>query len=278
VRDSAAFLDATNGRAIDTPFGLPRNEHSYLKATSRPPTPLRIAFTREPLLGSSMHPDCAAGLDRTVALCEELGHELHEAGPGLDNRRLMEAYFVLTSLALAEELNTMARLTGIKANARTLEDITFFLKRLGDSMSGRRFADAHADMLNATRSLALFFESYDVLLTPTMAVPPLPTGSMDLPFREKCLLRMLGRLGVSPLMDLALRVIAPRAFDYTPNTQLFNLSGFPAVSLPLAWNDQGLPIGMQFGASFGREDLLLSLAAQLEEARPWAARMPADFE
>jgi amidase len=275
VRDSAAILDLTNGPGYRTPFAMPEARRGFLDATRRSPSKLRVAVASEPLLGSTTDPSCARAVEETAALCRELGHEVVPAVPALDRRRLMEAYFIMPATALGVELREVARQAGKRIGAATLEPITRFLYELGRSISAERFAEAWSDVEIATREMAEFFESYDVLLTPTMATPPVPIGSMELRPLQRAALQVLSTVRLPALMEAALRTIAPDAFDQTPNTEPYNFSGFPAVSLPLSWSDTGLPIGVQFGAGFAREELLFSLAAQLEAARPWHDRVPA---
>ncbi len=124
------------------------------------------------------------------------------------------------------------------------------------------------------RRVATFFEDYDVLLTATLAQPPWEHGSLDPTPRQLMLLRALRRFPARPLLQGLFRQMAAEILDPIPNTPLFNMTGQPAASVPLIWNEQGLPIGVQFAARFGDEATLFRLSAQLESARPWAHRVP----
>jgi amidase len=129
---------------------------------------------------------------------------------------------------------------------------------------------AHA----AGRAWAAFHDSWDVLLCPVMAVPPTAHGAWDLTPIESLQMSLLRRIGTGRLIKLALVEFADKAFDKAPNTMMFNLTGQPAISVPLCWNAAGLPIGAHLSAAFGNDGLLFRLAAQLEQARPWADRRP----
>jgi amidase len=134
---------------------------------------------------------------------------------------------------------------------------------------------AQGTIQRVSRDVAGFFETYDGFLTSTIARPPARVGEMLPSASERFQMRLLQTLSFRPILERALDEIGGEKIAYTPNTQLFNQTGQPAMSVPLFWNQEGLPIGVQIAGRFGEEALLLRLASQLEEARPWANRKPA---
>ena len=146
-----------------------------------------------------------------------------------------------------------------------------------------RYALRAADFVSATRALQMdarrigqFFTGYDLLLTPTVSTPPPPVGSLQPSARDRTVLAMLGRMNAGKLLDMMgmLDEAAGDAFEFTPWTPVFNVTGQPAMSVPLEWNAEGLPIGLHFVGRFGDEATLFRLAAQLESAKPWSDRRP----
>jgi amidase len=148
------------------------------------------------------------------------------------------------------------------------------LKLIADAASAAEYARCRHVMQQASRHIAEFFTRYDLLLTPTAALPPVPIGTFSLRSEEALQMALVTRLRSRRLLLLALDKMAKRALAATPNTMLWNMTGQPAMSVPLYWSAAGLPIGAQFVGRFGDEATLFRLAAQLEEARPWARRLP----
>ncbi|HKZ80228.1 MAG TPA: amidase family protein, partial [Pyrinomonadaceae bacterium] len=148
---------------------------------------------------------------------------------------------------------------------------------LGQALGAAAYAQAARQLQMAAREIGRFFEQYDVLLTPTLSQPPLPIGALQPKSGELAMMKVIGRLNAGWLLN-AMGVIKPLAaqtFDFTPYTPPFNVTGQPAMSAPLYWNEAGLPIGMHFVGRFGDEAALFRLAGQLERAQPWFDRAPA---
>ncbi len=279
VRDSAALLDATAGEDAGAPYAAPPAPASFLGEVARPPPRLRIAFTVRPLFGASsaeVHPDCREGLAATVALLGELGHELHEEAPRVDGEACAQAFLGILAAETRAAIEQAARLAGRRPSAADFEAATWALGLLGRATPASDYANAALLLQLAARQVAAFFERFDLLLTPTLAQPPVPLGALQPGPAERAVMRAVNALGAGWLLRRAGlgRALAARTFAWMPYTPLFNATGQPAMSVPLHWNAAGLPIGMHFAGRFGDEATLLRLAGQLEQARPWAQRRP----
>jgi len=276
VRDSAAMLDATHGPdpgAITRPAPP---EQPYLDAIKQSPGKLRIAYTAVPLLGHQTHPDCVTALEQTVKLCEELGHELIEATPDINADAFSHAFMTVVCAETRAEIEEAVDKIGRKARPQDVEPASWVLGLLGKTASSADLVKAQHVIHGEVRKIGRFFEDYDMLLTPTLSEPPLQIGALQPQGTDEFVVKALSQLNISQLarMVAGIEKIAERAFDFVAVPPLFNASGQPAMSVPLYWNEAGLPVGLHFVSHFGQEDQLLQLAAQLEEARPWADRMP----
>ncbi|MHC4984211.1 MAG: amidase [Planctomycetota bacterium] len=274
VRDSAAMLDATQGPDLGAPYCAPPVTGSFGDEGGRDPARLRIAFTARSLFGRSTHPDCAAAVEEAAKLCESLGHSVEEAPPAFDRAYLVHCFLVL----LAAETARVIRWAGKQMNRTPrpdgFEPQTWILGLIGRSATAEDHAEALEAAYMAGRRIAGFFQTFDVLMTPTMAHPPARIGHFDLTTRQALELSVIRRLPLKRLLDKVLDVLSGEVFEATGNTMLFNMTGQPAASVPLCWNAAGLPIGVQFVARFGDEATLFRLAGQLEQARPWFDRRP----
>lgn len=276
VRDSATLLDATRGPDPGAPAVAPSPARPYRDEVGRPPGRLRIGFTREPFLAGSVHPDCVTAVEDAARLLEELGHEVVEARPTVRGDELRPAFLTVVAAELAADLEDAGRLVGRSARRSELESSTWALALLGRGIPAARYASAIRTLERTGRDTAPFFQEHDLLLTPTVAAPPPRLGALGPSRAEERLLGALGALGSGRLLRWAglLDQAADGAFDFTPWTPVANATGRPAMSVPLWWNDEGLPVGSHLVARYGREDVLFRVAAQLEEARPWFRRLP----
>jgi len=253
VRDTAAALDAVAGFVQGDPYCAPPAPLSYLAAMKRKPKTLRIAFSTKKLDGSALHPDCVAAVKKAAKLCAALGHEVEEATPQLDQAVLIPMFMILWSANLAAGIDTIAGLTGQKASADQFEGLTWGLYEAGRKISASEYLRAKDGINLASRATAKFHETYDMWLSATLGAPPVKLGTFDMEERDP-------QKSFAPLID------------YVPFTAMQNVTGQPAINLPLHWNKEGLPIGVQFAGRFGDELGLLRLAAQIEAAAPWAGR------
>lgn len=276
VRDSAALLDATHGPDAGAPFEIAPPSGPYLAEVGREPGRLRIAFTTRPLLRAEVHPDCVAAVQDAAALLADLGHHVEEAAPVVDAKAFTLAFLTMVAAELGADLEYCAGLAGHRVRRQDVEPATWALGLVADAFSAREYATALRTLEAVGRSVGPFFGDYDALLTPTLASPPPPLGSLAPKPGQLLALRLLGSVGSGRVVRAGgmLDEAAKDAFAFIPWTPVFNVTGNPAMSVPLHWNAQGLPVGIHLVGRFGREDVLLRLAGQLERARPWMDRLP----
>lgn len=255
VRDSAAILDATAGPMPGDPHIAPAPERPYIQEVGRDPGRLRIGFGSVPLTGAPAHADCVAGVQAAAKLCEELGHDVTQASPQIDSRLLFKSFGALMTGYLRWVIDDSARKMGRTPTEADFEPVTWKMYENGQRQSGGDYLLAIQDLQSVSRDFGDFFTDCDVWLTPTLAQPPVPIGYFDYSPEKRD--EHLAHLG-----------------DFTGFTLIANATGQPAISVPLHWTDEGLPVGIQLTGRYGEEGLLLRLAAQLEQARPWADRRP----
>ena len=255
VRDSAALLDATCGPAPGDPYMAPPPARPFLDEVGADPGRLRIAWTVEAPIEAEVHADCRAAVRDAARLCEELGHHVTEASPPVSGEELYGAFLTVWAAGVSAGVEMTAATTSRALAEGLLEPLTAGLHAAGARVPAPRYLGAVAVLQRMARVTAAFFLAHDVLLTPTLARPPIRHGEL--------------RQDEGDAME-ALR----RAAEFVPFTGLFNATGQPAMNVPLHWNGEGLPIGVQFAGRYGDEATLFRLAAQLEEARPWAGRTP----
>lgn len=276
VRDSAALLDAIAGADIGAPYWAPPINRPYLSETTTEPGRLRIAFTSHPFLGKDVHEDCISGLRDTARLLEMLGHEVIEDAPAVDKEEFALSYLTVLSAEVCGQTRAILRKVGKKATILDFEPSTQALAALGSTIDGGEYAEALDRLSMVSRKIAGFFEKYDLLLTPTLASPPIPIGSLHISAAESRMIRLQSRLHVAWILKAlhVIEMLAGSNFNFIPYTAIFNVTGQPAMSVPLCQSKDGLPIGMQFAARFGDEATLFRLAGQLERAKPWFDKLP----
>ncbi len=260
VRDTAALLDAASGPDLGAPYYPPPLAGSFVDALGRRPKGLRVALCTTTIAGERVHPDCARAAGAAGALLAELGHHVEEARPPVDLMPMMQAWTWIVACGTASAVRTVEASRGHPLRDH-LETVAQGACALADRITGADYIDAIDTVHAFGREMAAFFERYDLFVTPVLAEPPAKIGRFAHSRPE--------------FADFAAYRLGPGGvFDYSPFTAAFNASGQPAMSVPLHWNDAGLPIGVQIGAASGGDLLLMSLAAQLEEARPWFGRRP----
>lgn len=272
VRDSALALDiSSTGMDLGAPYAAPAPD-SFLKGIEERPKKLKIAFTSKALFGSDTHSDNQKALEHTVTLLQDLGHEVVDACPKFNKEGLTRAYYLTISAGVALGVRQMEEKLGRSLKESELEMSTWALNTIGNAMSAAEYM-YHIDLMQQeTRRIAGFFTEYDLFLTPTTAHPPALIGAAKPTSADRMQIKVLKRFPLKTLLNKALESLATKAIRLTPNTMLFNQTGQPAISVPLYWNENNLPIGSQLVGGFGQEKLLLQAAAQLEEAQPWAGR------
>lgn len=276
VRDSAAMLDATHGPDETAPYFAAPIEGTFLGATERDPKPLRIAFHAEPALPATVHPDCRAAVEDAARLCETLGHHVEEVLPGHDPLALGRSLLVVIGTNVAAEIREGEQLRSRRASARDFQLTTWITHMLGKAVSGQDFLVSLRALQTEARRLVQVYRDYDLVLTPTLGQPPVPIGELDPRGADLILQRVVAVLNWSaPLASSAIIDEAAKStFSFVPFTPVANFSGQPSMSVPLYWNDEGLPIGVMFTGRPPEEPQMFGLAAQLERARPWKDRRP----
>jgi Asp-tRNA(Asn)/Glu-tRNA(Gln) amidotransferase A subunit family amidase len=254
VRDSAALLDATAGLGAGDPYTAPPPARPWLAECSTAPGTLRIAFTTVTPNGVPVAPECLAVLRDTVHLCTALGHRVEEADPVIDRAAVVPTF--LTLMAANTAVNLRSHPSGRVARQDEVETVTWASAQMAARFTSADYVRATQTAHRLGRQMAAFHAQYDVLLTPGLALLPPRLGWMDM------------------MMD-DVEEYWRRVFTFSPFTVWFNLTGQPAIMLPLGHTDGGLPLAVQCVARYGDEVTLFRLASQLEAARPWRDRQPA---
>ena len=262
VRDSAALLDVTSGPDIGDPYYAPHKKRPFIEEVGFEPKCLKIGFlTSIPegwSLGTLIHPDCQSAVKDAARLCESIGHIVEEIAPdelsqpGL-NKAFGQIFTCLTGRMIAyweEEL-------GKKITEDKVEPMTWASYQAGEKRTGSDYLGNVEEIQRFSRKIAQWYHKgeYDLLLSPTLSIPPTKLGSFN------------------PAPDDTMRGFKTTS-AFVALTYIQNITGQPAMSVPLYWNEDNIPIGVQFAGRFGDEATLFSLAAQLEQERPWAHRVP----
>jgi len=258
VRDSAALLDAVCAPVGGDPYWLEPPAEPFATHAAREPGALRIGFTTAALASDGIDPECAEAVREAARLCESLGHRVEEASLPGDPAAVSAAVGLIVAANIAAILDGEAARRGRPIVAGEVEDLTFGVYERGRQVAAPQYIQAIQAAHAYGRAVAPFFARYDVLLLSTLGRPPVAKGWLrgeppDLPGYNR------------------------RLFAFMPNTQAFNVTGQPAMSLPLGWSAEGLPIGVQFVGRPAGEASLFSLAGQIERAQPWTAKRPPGF-
>jgi len=279
VRDSAHLLDAVHGAVRGDRWHAPSPAGSFAEAARRHPPRLRIAYTIHDFGGRRVHRDVAEAVLSTARLCEEVGHEVIEDRPAIDRQQMAASFLLLWEavpasvfqLILEEAggqlagrllrklgdwraIRLIARIDSHKSKRPAFEPFTWALAKRAHSTRSGELAMAYGQLQAITYEVADFLENVDLFLSPTLGAPPVRTGAID--------------------QEIDLDDLIAQLVEYVEFTPLANFTGFPAMSVPLHWNEAGLPIGSHFLGRFGEEETLLGLAGQLESARPWWGKRP----
>lgn len=276
VRDSAAMLDATAGPDVGALYYAVPPVCPFLNEVGTDPEKLRIAFTSKTFLGGTVDEDCVNGLEAAAKLCQNLGHEVVEAAPQIDGKAFAKAFLTIVCVETRATIEEAEVLLNRKASFKYFEPSTWAVGLLGKQCRAPELSKSLNLVQLTARQIGEFFRKYNVLLTPTLAMPPVVTGTLQPKGIQAVAMKLLGSLNAGRLISTlsGIDVLAEHVFEFMPYTPIFNVTGQPAMSIPLYWNDAGLPIGMQFVGRYGDEATLFRLASQLEKARPWAERIP----
>jgi amidase len=258
LRDAAAALDALHGPAPGEKYLIPPPARPFADEVGAEPGRVRIRWTADAWSGAAVAPECRAAVEATARALDGLGHDVEQDAPAIDPDVLHRALVTCWSAGLAQRAAVLERGVGTPPSPETVEACTLAMLRLGASISAVELLDGYGDCNAVGRGIGAFFENADILLLPSTALLPWRLGELD---------QNDASLGAD---DWVRKLFT----DYAPFTAMFNITGQPAVSLPLAWSDLGLPIGVQLVGRYGDEATLLRLAAQLEQVFPWAERIP----
>ncbi|VVM68562.1 6-aminohexanoate-cyclic-dimer hydrolase [Pseudomonas fluorescens] len=252
VRDTALFLDAGQGHEAGSAYWCPPLIRPYVEELQREPGKLRVAVVRQSLTGAPLEPAIAATLEQTIKQLLALGHELEELNLNVDPRQLFGAHGTALGTALRVQIHDREQVLGRAVNSDDLEKVTLVNLERFKSTSGEDLYRARQAFESISATMEQHFERFDVILSPV-------TGSLT---------PKLGLLSLDQPWDSYVH----HAMGSAGFTVVANVSGQPAISLPLGQSDSGLPVGMMFTARLGGEDVLLRLASQLEQAHPWAGK------
>jgi amidase len=266
VRDTALLLDVMGGAMPGDPYVAPPLPRPLVEEIGREPGRLRIGFHDGSLFGRRIHADHAEAVRQAAAALAALGHDVEEARPAFDRRALVRAYFTQVAVGIADEIDFFARRSGRTPRPALFEPETWFLRQVGRSMTALDLQWARDAALAAARASAHFHARYDLFLCATVTHPPPLIGELRPKALERAGLSVLRRVPVDWVLRRTISALGEQVLERTPNTQLFNQTGQPAISLPLHTGRDGLPVGVQLAAATGREDLLVRVAAQLELA------------
>ena len=243
VRDSAAALDATTGEEPGNPYEAPHFAGSFLDEVGIAPGKLRIAICRKKLGNGEFSAEVTAAVDEIGELLQNLGHQVEEAEPGFDREAVGQAGFAIIAANTALAIKLRAEALGREVTDQDIEPSTQAIMAMAGSLSADDYARATLTNHQLGRVMGRFHQKYDLMLAPTLSTEPVPIGFM-----------------AENIDGIA---------QFMADTALFNQTGQPAISLPLCWSASQLPIGIMFVAAFGNDALLMRIAGQLEQARPW---------
>ncbi|MGA8295224.1 MAG: amidase family protein, partial [Rhodoplanes sp.] len=255
VRDSAVMFDVTAGPDIGDPYCAPPQPGRYLDAIAVPPRRLRIAFSVLDPFGQEIDPECRAAVINAAKLCADLGHEVEQGEPPIEVGKLASDFMSICVSGLAALIDGIAHFTGKPPAADCFQGLTWSLYKYGRTVSAAQYLMGWTALQGAARRIALWHQLYDVWLTAILSRPPARIGEFDVEVHDWA-------KGYEPFVS------------YAPLTALQNATGQPAISVPMHRTSDDLPIGVQFVGRFGDEQLLLQLAAQLEQAKPWNKHEP----
>ena len=256
VADTAAALDVMSGPEAGDPYWAPPPAVPFSEAARREPGKLRIGYSAESPNGSPVHEHCAAATHEAAELLESLGHEVVEQTFDFDGDAYVENFVKVWLAVTGDEIRDYEELIGHPIDRDQLEPLTRQMLETAEMVTATDYLHALGTLRKLSREIVGMWNGFDVLLTPTLAQPPIAIGALQ---------PAEGEPPIQMLLNSA---------TFVPFTPVWNVTGQPAMSVPLVQSPDGLPIGVQLVGAPAREDVLLSLGAQLEAARPWAARRP----
>lgn len=272
VRDSALVLDVLKGEEKGGAFFIPDDPEPYVQQFEIPlPKDIKIAFTTKSPVDGAVHPEAVKAVEKTAEYLDTLGFTVKEKDAPVDGEMVANSYFTLYLGEVAATLRSAEEKIGRKATANDVEVTTWLLGKLGDATSAGEFVVAINTWDQLHYQMETFHEAYDFYMTPTTAMPPSKIGEQDLTGIQELALKFITRFGLSKILKKTgiVEQIFAKSYERTPFTQLANLTGQPAMSVPVHLTSDGLPMGVQFMAARGKEGKLLRLARLLEQSSLW---------
>jgi amidase len=253
VRDSAAMLDLTQGPDPGAPFVIPSPEKSYLTAIQTPPRELRIAYNTHSPIDSAVDPQCIAAVMETARQLEALGHHPIGAEPAIDGNAYAQSYAIMNFGEVAADLEELQAQLGRRLRTTDVETLTWTTGLLGRTFSAGDFVRSLRQWGRLGRTMGRFFQDYDLYMTPTLAYPPPRLGELKPKSQDLTAMKVVNALHAGSLLKASgiIDKLARESIGFTPFTMLANMTGLPAMSVPLHWTPEGLPVGVQFFAPFG---------------------------
>jgi Asp-tRNA(Asn)/Glu-tRNA(Gln) amidotransferase A subunit family amidase len=274
VRDSAAMLDVLAGPDAISPYASATPSRPLLEALDEPPGRLRIGFTTRSTIRQAPHPEAVRAVERAAGLLTDLGHDVEEVDPPTDDAQLGRDFMTIWCVHQAIEVDRIKRETGSDDDGFELD--TRVMAALGRAVSGVELQATEERRSEHIAGLARVHGKHDLLMTPTLGEPPIRIGALDTPGPLRLMAEGVLRTRTTRLLRVGgfFDQMVQKSLSWVPFTQLANTTGRPAISLPLHWTADGLPMGVQFVGRLRAEELLLRLARQLEQAAPWEHRRP----
>lgn len=255
VRDCAAIMDATMGDELGSRYSCPQPPRPYLDETTNECRPLRVAVMTKTHAGDQFHPHHLEATKKTADLLTDLGHHVEEAAPVIDVEDLALQLYLTVAVDIANGLDSVGDMRGSPVVDDELETVLAMFRNRGRHVTAQEYAGINNTSMEAAHAFADFQQNYDVVLSPTMTQPPPPIGEI---YRH----------------EADFDAFRQHQNEYMDLTQVQNVTGQPAMSVPLWQSPDNLPVGMMFVGRYGDESTLFSLAAQLEQAQPWWDRVP----
>jgi amidase len=281
VRDSAAMLDAVCGLETGSPYSAPAPERLFAEEVNIAPQKLRIGFYTRPAYGRDTHPECVKAIEKTCKLLASLGHQVEEVEPGYQEEDVAMDWMIIVLGNTAALVNSLIEAYGQSKVSDGLELTSLALYSVGRQLKAMDFVKAKRRWRQLGITMSQKLNQHDMLLTPTLGEPPVRVGSQQpRPADQRSMKLLTSAIGKILLSNTKLTrsILGELVHNSMKGQMLFtmiaNLTGQPAMSVPLHWSENGLPCGVQFIGRYGDEANLLRLASQLEKAQPWIDRKP----
>jgi amidase len=270
VRDSAAYLDMVAGN-LENDYS-----NSYLFSATSEEKKLKIGLITESPIKTKVHAECIKSAELAAKYCEDLDHDVETTQWNFDGRELMRAFIIIVLNCTHGNISEMATLLKIKENELDIEFNTKFMSIAGSGISQDKVNQALKIWKTASEKMSILHQKYDVILTPTVASLPLTSNALDFNVFEKLLLKFMIVTGLAKkaINKNTLEILIDKLLYHMPFTPIANITGQPAMSVPLYWDQNGLPHGAHFMAEVGNDKILFMLAKQLESEHPWRNKIP----